>query len=179
METPTQKRTVQHIIRTNFDLLQDYHFDSITVQQICGAAEINRSTFYRYFEDKYDLLYHLAEELGEDITNEMQGPDEAAMLKSLVKLVNKNQTLFKHLIVSSKQNEFYQELTRVASRLIYQGAYEHDNFISRQIRQSIYPKMASDFFGSGIIEVMRQWLNNQYDYTLDEVLQTLDQIERK
>ncbi|WP_411155598.1 TetR/AcrR family transcriptional regulator [Streptococcus pneumoniae] len=29
----------------------------MTIQKICDIAEINRSTFYRYFQDKYDLLF--------------------------------------------------------------------------------------------------------------------------
>ena len=65
MTTSTQKRMIKHINQTVFELLNDYHFDEITVQKICDAAEINRSTFYRYFQDKYDLLYSLTEYMKE------------------------------------------------------------------------------------------------------------------
>ena len=59
MPTANQKRMIKHINATVFKLLKDYHFDEITIQKICDIAEINRSTFYRYFQDKYDLLFSL------------------------------------------------------------------------------------------------------------------------
>ena len=37
-------------------LLRKRSFDDITVADICNASEISRRSFYRYFQDKYDLL---------------------------------------------------------------------------------------------------------------------------
>lgn len=37
-------------------LLQTRTFDSITVKEICDLALINRMTFYKHYEDKYDLF---------------------------------------------------------------------------------------------------------------------------
>ncbi|MCB2354184.1 TetR/AcrR family transcriptional regulator C-terminal domain-containing protein [Clostridium estertheticum] len=37
-------------------LLGEYSFDDITVDMILCEAELSRSTFYRYFSDKYNLL---------------------------------------------------------------------------------------------------------------------------
>ena len=62
MPTANQKRMIKHINATVFKLLNDYHFDEITIQKICDNAEINRSTFYRYFQDKYlkhEMHHHL------------------------------------------------------------------------------------------------------------------------
>ena len=35
--------------------------------KICDIAEINRSTFYRYFQDKYELLYTLPDFITQQI----------------------------------------------------------------------------------------------------------------
>lgn len=75
MPTSTQKRMIRHINQTVFELLYDYHFDEMTVQKICEVAEINRSTFYRYFQDKYDLLYSLPQYMtGEIMTDSNEEP---------------------------------------------------------------------------------------------------------
>ena len=37
-------------------LLKTHTFDSITVKEICDVALINRMTFYKHYEDKYDLF---------------------------------------------------------------------------------------------------------------------------
>lgn len=39
-----------------FKLLTEKPFEKITLKELCDTAMIPRSTFYRYFEDKYDLL---------------------------------------------------------------------------------------------------------------------------
>ena len=37
------------------NLLRQYPLNKITVKMLCDKAEINRATFYRYYEDVYDL----------------------------------------------------------------------------------------------------------------------------
>lgn len=37
-------------------LLQSHDFETITINEICRAAVISRSTFYNHYEDKYDLM---------------------------------------------------------------------------------------------------------------------------
>lgn len=74
MPTANQKRMIKHINATVFKLLNDYHFDEITIQKICDNAEINRSTFYRYFQDKYDLLFSLPDYIATQFHHEDTRP---------------------------------------------------------------------------------------------------------
>jgi AcrR family transcriptional regulator len=63
----TTERTRHQIIQSFIHVLQTKRFSSITIQDICDDALIHRTTFYRYYEDKYSLLrdfiYHLSEEI--------------------------------------------------------------------------------------------------------------------
>lgn len=50
-------RKSQTAIRQAFiNLLYKYELEQITVQQISDLADVNRSTFYTHYIDKYDLL---------------------------------------------------------------------------------------------------------------------------
>ena len=49
-------KTLQQIDRALLELLNELPFQKITVQLLCEQALINRSTFYKYYTDKYDLL---------------------------------------------------------------------------------------------------------------------------
>ncbi|WP_326027802.1 TetR/AcrR family transcriptional regulator [Staphylococcus saprophyticus] len=49
--TLTQKRIKNSLVT----LLETHKFDLITVNQIVEEAEITRSTFYRYYDDKYNF----------------------------------------------------------------------------------------------------------------------------
>lgn len=52
------------IIKSLIDLLELYPIENISIKMICANSNVNRSTFYANFQDKYDLLdkiqsYHL------------------------------------------------------------------------------------------------------------------------
>ncbi|WP_294786129.1 TetR/AcrR family transcriptional regulator [uncultured Eubacterium sp.] len=60
------------IIQTFFDCLEKEDFSQITVGQIAKQALINRSTFYRYFSDKYDLRDEIVDEIVRDFAEHME-----------------------------------------------------------------------------------------------------------
>ena len=53
------KRTITSIESGFIQLLKTYSLAEITIQQIADEADINRATFYKYYQDKYDLLSKL------------------------------------------------------------------------------------------------------------------------
>lgn len=55
----TQQNIQSHFLK----LLETYNFKDITIKSLINECKINRSTFYRNYEDKYDLIYKITEEL--------------------------------------------------------------------------------------------------------------------
>ncbi|GLV12981.1 TetR family transcriptional regulator [Alicyclobacillus hesperidum] len=49
------------------ELMEEKHFDQITVQDIADKADISRKTFYLHYVDKYDLLDRVIEESLEEL----------------------------------------------------------------------------------------------------------------
>ena len=49
------------IVNTFFSCLEKEDFSDLTVGKLAEAAQINRSTFYRHFEDKYRLRDHVVD----------------------------------------------------------------------------------------------------------------------
>ena len=43
--------------------------DKVTVNEICKVCEISRSTFYQHFDDKYDFLETIENELLDNVQN--------------------------------------------------------------------------------------------------------------
>ncbi len=58
---------------TLLSLLQQYPLNKITVSRICEQADVNRSTFYLYYKDAYDLLDQIETELVEQISQALEG----------------------------------------------------------------------------------------------------------
>ena len=60
------------IINTFFDCLETLDFTQITIGKISDLAMINRSTFYRYFSDKYILRDTIVADIVKDFADHME-----------------------------------------------------------------------------------------------------------
>jgi len=59
-------KTKHQIISAFMELLEEQHFDNISVSQITSRAMISRSTFYDHYEDKFDLLDSLFDRVSQE-----------------------------------------------------------------------------------------------------------------
>jgi AcrR family transcriptional regulator len=50
-----------------FDLIVEKDYAAVTVRDIALRAKVNRSTFYRHYLDKADLLAHYLDQLQKDV----------------------------------------------------------------------------------------------------------------
>ncbi|MGN0772664.1 MAG: TetR/AcrR family transcriptional regulator [Candidatus Ventricola sp.] len=57
------QKTRQAVQSKFFDLLETHEFQDITIKMLILECKINRSSFYRNYEDKYDLVDKIVEEL--------------------------------------------------------------------------------------------------------------------
>lgn len=68
MEDLRVRRTKKLIVQAFYRLLEREDFHKITIQQIADEAMINRQTFYLHYQDKYDLLQKIIDELCQEAT---------------------------------------------------------------------------------------------------------------
>jgi AcrR family transcriptional regulator len=57
------RRTQKLIREALIALIEEQSFDAITVGEIASRAMVSRTAFYRYYEDKYDLVIRIFEEM--------------------------------------------------------------------------------------------------------------------
>lgn len=74
----TKKQDIR-IVKTRRDLraalmhlMEKNNFDKINVNEICREALVNRMTFYKHYDDKYDLLNDVLLEIKENIVRRME-----------------------------------------------------------------------------------------------------------
>ncbi|WP_295268561.1 TetR/AcrR family transcriptional regulator [uncultured Catenibacterium sp.] len=49
-------KTKENIVNNFIHLLSLYDFKDITIQMLISECKINKTTFYRHYIDKYDLI---------------------------------------------------------------------------------------------------------------------------
>lgn len=64
-------KTRRNIEQTFLRLLKEEPFDKITVRMVCEEALVNKGTFYRHYEDKYDLARKTVDDELQRLHNEI------------------------------------------------------------------------------------------------------------
>lgn len=94
-------------------LLQSKSIHKISVREICDGAEINRTTFYKYYGSQYDLLKDIEDENLAKIEAYLRALHDANAtdpnLTELLEFINENAELFRTLC-NNADTEFPQKL---------------------------------------------------------------------
>lgn len=73
MKTDARVRYTHMVIKNSFvKILKDKPLSKVTVKEICELSEINRATFYKYYNDPYDLMNKLEQQFLDELVNNVQ-----------------------------------------------------------------------------------------------------------
>ena len=61
-----KEQSREWIAEAFFNLLKKKKYESITVSEIVKKADLSRRTFYRVFENKYDIIKYMLEKIMPD-----------------------------------------------------------------------------------------------------------------
>ena len=50
------RRTIRKLENAFIDILETKNIDDVSVSEICSNAHVNRTTFYRYYRNQYDII---------------------------------------------------------------------------------------------------------------------------
>lgn len=77
------------------DLLKEKGITKISVREICEHAQINRTTFYRYYGNQYDLLADIEDQFATNVQEivESEDTEEENHLVKLLSYMNDNADL--------------------------------------------------------------------------------------
>lgn len=79
------------IIKDTFiEMLEKKNIQKIYVRELCETADINRSTFYKYYESQYDLLAEMQNDLLIQIEEKCKNTDNIKGLNNILHYLNNN-----------------------------------------------------------------------------------------
>ncbi len=151
------------------ELLRARHIDEISVKELCERAEINRTTFYRYYQTPHDVLL----EIGADFVEKFQdyplqsttASDIKSYSRNVCGFLFENRELVKTFLGNSKEGDVL---------FIYHSFFER-SFGSRQLLyrgQPVDPaamELMNAFFAYGTFAILRQWLLEDVPLSPEEV----------
>ena len=166
------QRTKKALITTFSDLLETKSFDNITIQDLCEKANVRRSTFYRHFNDKYDLLNHIVGTLIEYFRTlhlpEIDPKDPRQFfnkfMKDILLFISDNKAMVKSVISINIYSDVYQILYNQIYAVVKRQIVFDKQIGQFYIDEFIY----GEFLTGGILSVILNWI--QYgQQSIDEV----------
>lgn len=172
-------KTKACLYRGLMNLMKTKPFEDIKISEICKESLINRSTFYDHFNDKYELI--------ESLMNDMR--------KELVEKLNKS-------IKTNNIKEYYIELMKIlldhikSNIDIYSSAIKiNSNSIARDMMTEVIITSATKeideryenksdiptktivlYYASGIINIIIESINNKKQFDTKELIHIIDEL---
>lgn len=124
------KFTKLRIMDTFLELLNKKSLDKLTVKDIIETAEVNRNTFYYYFEDIYDLLHEVFKKQFKDFCDETKKETFYEEYIRAADFIMKNRHAMEHVYKSKDRDLIRIYIERVArifvERFVREAAVSYD-----------------------------------------------------
>lgn len=161
-------------------LMKEKTFEKIKISDICEVALINRSTFYAHYEDKYELLLALIEDLKDNLLEELNKNEAVSLSKEyfmelleiLIDHIDSKRDIYSAILSHNKNGIFIDFLIDVANRDLAKRLKDNQEVI----RSNIPADIISKFYLGGIINIGVDWIINKDKYNKEQVLLYLDKL---
>lgn len=154
-------------------LLKEKSIGKISVSELCKEAEINRTTFYRYYETPRDILQEIAldciKELLDQTVISPNTQDIREFATRLCVFLHEHSSIAKLFVENDAEidlTEIFQILSKqfLGSRtVLYRGQVVDDDTL----------RLMNTFFSSGIYALIRQWLTEDISKAPEEIAELL------
>ena len=165
--TQQQKKRKELLAQSLFELLKHEAIEKITVDQICHVAEVHRSTFYRYFRDKYDLMHFAFEKL---MLARIEGEH---FVDAMIEMILKNKEVFRNISINNNNNTLYWIMVDMLSQQLLdaqkEGRLHELEWIGNEIKLSIAPLLAAKMYAGAFLTIIFEWINSNYQMDPQEL----------
>lgn len=158
-------------------LLKTHTFDSITVKEICDVALINRMTFYKHYEDKYDLFNDTVRftinTIKQSVMDEIKPQD---MFSQPAKFCTTIVSLCLDECVTRKEllQRLVQQDNPLVSQIIFESVQESVMEFLKMLDallESKYPlELVSNFITGGASHAIYYWLCHPNSYSREKFI---------
>lgn len=167
------QKTHQALITSFSDLLQTKSFEQITVQDLCANANVRRSTFYRHFNDKYDLLNHVVGTLIDhfrklylpDINPDNPRQFFEKLMRDVLTFIHDNKDIVRSVITLN----FYGEVYTIFYEQIYKAVQKQIEFDRQSGQFYVDVTIYGEFLTGGILSVITNWIQHGRQQSIDKV----------
>lgn len=162
-------------------LLEEKPFEEIRVIDICSKANMHRSTFYTYFNDKYELLKSKLDEYESKFLEDLQRYKIEDKLKDfhidiMIKILQYfyfNRKYLKIIFQNNKDNSITKILQKYLEAYVVEGV--KDMKLAKPDKPYFFNVIAA-FYSGAFITVISEWILNDCTVKPEELAECISDI---
>lgn len=165
-------KSLVDISDTLLELLRKKPLEKISVKEICTLAQINRTTFYNHYTDKYELFEKSITYMMQVLDDEIgRLPDESGYNASLniFRLVRQYHFLFEHILIADGNSEARFILMEVFVRSLR----KYTGWMTERYEGAEQKLVANHYYAGAFLAVIEWWLRERMqtdEHTMAEYL---------
>lgn len=141
-------------------LLEKKDISKISIKEICEDADINRATFYAHYNDQYDLLRKIENELLHninahlaEINQETNNMNAILLAERIFEYLKENARLCKLLLSERGDFNFQKQVMMLVYDIIISQLTDN-NMLTKEDAEYVY-----SFTITGCVGIVQKWLN--------------------
>lgn len=155
-------RSQESIKKALIKLMSEKSFDDITIQDISDRANVNRSTLYLHYVDKFDLLDKIMEEHINNMGNFCESATEMDFIESTVhcmEYLESNYLFFSTMLASDGSPYFRSQFLKFNIE-----EFKKDVDITKGKNHGHSEDVIAQFVANAYVGVVEWWLKNGMPY---------------
>ena len=153
------QRSQNKLKDTFAELLKIKELKDITVLELCKKANINRTTFYKYYTDIDDLTKKIETNLITELEDEIKKINRNYLLtytSYIIENINKNNNILKYLISKNGDHTF---LRRILYKVYDESLLEWKHLLKKANDTDL--DNIFNFIIDGSIGIINKWIDNK------------------
>ncbi len=170
------RRTYKLLFDSLLSLLAEKNFDDISVTDICHKAMIHRTTFYKHFEDKYELLKFCIKKfqsMFQETSADNNSENDLAQyyLNSVRNILlfitaESNKSHFSALLKNNSNS-----IASIFHQLIIEDLiFNMETSAEKGVKLSVPIPIVAEFYAGATISVIRWWLENDTPISVETLM---------
>ena len=175
--TEVKKELTKDLLALSFkELIMKMPFEKITVKMITDGADVIRPTFYKHFQDKYEIIeYILKKEIKDKIQVLIENDMEDDLLRLLFTCLSKDKEFYKRLYLIEGPNSFdhlmFQFIYDTLLRLLNKYPLKSPAKLQILSRETI-----AQFYTFGLADSVKYAIMHDITYTPEEIAAAYDYL---
>ncbi|GAA0319910.1 TetR/AcrR family transcriptional regulator [Oceanobacillus sp. FSL W7-1293] len=175
------RRTKKLLKHALLELMQQKHYEQITVTDIVDYADYNRATFYRHYNQKADLVKEIITAQTNGLIQAFRVPYKKNNYIHLNALAPSEIVIFNHILENKHFYGLWKEFEAIPG--FYETFLESITEFFKQDINLITPyhdglnnNMYTSFYAYGILGIILDWIKNDFEQSPDYMANQLCKI---